>query len=177
MPYTKTNWQSGDIISSERLNHAEEGIAQAQQTADAVNARDSLADLTDVKITGTPSTGSLLRFGYTPDGDIHEKCDIDLNIQNKIEDVISNTNLQYDSLKQIRRLWFILSHVPKEEIYRCHTISQRDDLFSRVLYKSEFFDSNTSFLHEKFILDDYWNTFMLYDIFYYIFNGIIPEWN
>lgn len=69
MPYTKTNWQSGDIISSERLNHAEEGIAQAQQTADAVNARDSLADLTDVKITGTPSTGSLLRFGYTPDGD------------------------------------------------------------------------------------------------------------
>lgn len=107
---------------------------------------------------------------YTPDGDIHGKCDADINMQNKIEDVIKNTNLQCDSLKQIRRLWFILSHVPKEEIYSCHTVSERDDLFARELYKSEFFDSQTSFLHDKFKLDDYWNTFMLYDIFYDLFN-------
>ena len=102
---------------------------------------------------------------------------IEYVIQSKIEDVINHTNLQYDSLKQIRRLWFILSHVPKEEIYSCHTISQRDDLFARELYKSEFFDSNTSFLHDKFKLDDYWNTFMLYDIFYDLFNGKVPAWN
>ena len=114
---------------------------------------------------------------YTSDGDIHGKCDIEPNIQSKIEEVINHTNLQYDSLKQIRRLWFILSHVPKEEIYSCHTISQRDDLFARELYKSEFFDSNTSFLHDKFKLDDYWNTFMLYDIFYDLFNGKVPAWN
>ena len=41
----------------------------------------------------------------------------------------------------------------------------------------EFFDSNTSFLHDKFKLDDYWNTFMLYDIFYDLFNGKVPAWN
>lgn len=106
---------------------------------------------------------------YTPDGDIYGQCKADPDIQNKIEDVIKNTNLYCDSLKQIRRLWYILSHVPKQDIYNCHTVSQRDDLFARELYKSEFFDSNTSDLHDKFKLDDYWNTFMLYDIFYDLF--------
>lgn len=27
MGYTKTNWQSGDVITAEKLNHAEQGIA------------------------------------------------------------------------------------------------------------------------------------------------------
>lgn len=29
MTYTKTNWQTGDVISAEKLNHAEQGIYDA----------------------------------------------------------------------------------------------------------------------------------------------------
>lgn len=64
MPYTKTNWQSGDIISSERLNHAEDGIAQAQQTADAANARDTLGELADVDISN-PTEGQVVLYDAT----------------------------------------------------------------------------------------------------------------
>lgn len=112
---------------------------------------------------------------YQSDGNVYGVCNSDDDLINKIEDVIKNTNLYCDSLKQIRRLWFILSHIPKEEIYSCHTESQRDDLFSRELYKTEYFDmESTSELHNKFLKDDYWNTFMLYDVFYEIFNQKIP---
>lgn len=65
MAYTKTNWQTGDVIDATKLNHAEDGIAQAQQTADAANARDSLADLTDVEITGTPTDGQVILYDAT----------------------------------------------------------------------------------------------------------------
>lgn len=107
---------------------------------------------------------------YQSDGNVYGICNSNDDLTNKIEDVIKNTNLCCDSLKQIRRLWFILSHIPKEEIYCCHTESQRDDLFSRELYKTEYFDmESTSELHNKFLKDDYWNTFMLYDVFYEIF--------
>ena len=30
MSYTKNTWQTGDIVSSEKLNHMEDGIADAQ---------------------------------------------------------------------------------------------------------------------------------------------------
>lgn len=114
---------------------------------------------------------------YTNKGDIQGTCLEDIELYTKIEEVIQNTNLYCDSLKQIRMLWFILSHVPREDIYSCHTCNQRDELLSRELYKTEFFDSDvTPFMHDKFKLDDYWNTFMLYDVFYDIYNGRIPEW-
>lgn len=107
---------------------------------------------------------------YLPNGDIQVKGSVDTSLAGKVEDVIRNERLSCDSLKQIRRLWFILSHVPIEQVYSCHTESQRDDLFSRELYKTEFFDAEqTPFLHDKFKLDDYWNTFMLYDVFYDLF--------
>lgn len=35
MGYSKTNWQSGDTISSAKLNKIEQGIADAQGAADA----------------------------------------------------------------------------------------------------------------------------------------------
>ena len=65
MAYTKTNWQTGDVIDATKLNHAEDGIAQAQETADTANARDSLADLTDVEITGTPTDGQVILYDAT----------------------------------------------------------------------------------------------------------------
>ena len=34
MAYTKTEWKTGDPITQERMNHIEDGIAAAQNTAD-----------------------------------------------------------------------------------------------------------------------------------------------
>ena len=64
MAYTKTNWQTGDVIDATKLNHAEDGIAQAQQTADTANARDTLGELTDVDIT-TPTDGQVILYDAT----------------------------------------------------------------------------------------------------------------
>ena len=64
MAYTKTNWQTGDVIDATKLNHAEDGIAQAQQTADTANARDTLGELTDVEITN-PTDGQAVLYDAT----------------------------------------------------------------------------------------------------------------
>ena len=45
MSYTKTNWQSGDVISAEKLNKMEDGITSAYTTATSAEAKaDSLAE-------------------------------------------------------------------------------------------------------------------------------------
>lgn len=45
MSYTKTNWQSGDVISAEKLNKMEDGITSAYTTATSAEVKaDSLAE-------------------------------------------------------------------------------------------------------------------------------------
>lgn len=45
MSYTKTNWQSGDVISAEKLNKIEDGITSAYTTATSAEAKaDSLTE-------------------------------------------------------------------------------------------------------------------------------------
>ena len=61
MAYAKTNWQTGDTIDATKLNHAEDGIAQAQQTADTANARDTLGEMTDVSLS-SPTNGQVLTY-------------------------------------------------------------------------------------------------------------------
>lgn len=109
---------------------------------------------------------------YLPNGDIHAKTYIPQDIQDKINDVIINANLDCAPLKEIRRLWYILSHVPKERIYNCRTKEQRDYLLSEMLYKNEFFVDGNVELHEKFKKEVFWDTFMLYDYFYEVYNRL-----
>ena len=109
---------------------------------------------------------------YLDNGDIHVKCGVSTDNQQKIEDVIRNTHLACDQLRDIRHLWFILSHVSKDRIYNCKTEGQRDALLSEILYKDEFFEGNrTSNLHTNFQKDDFWQTFLLYDYFYDVFHN------
>lgn len=109
---------------------------------------------------------------YLDNGDIHPKCTVAPDIQQKIEDVIENTKLACNELKDIRRLWFILSHIPKERVYSCKTVAQRNKLFSETLYKAEFFEERNVYLHEKFQKSDFWETFMLYDYFYDVYHKV-----
>lgn len=107
---------------------------------------------------------------YRPNGEVQAKTHIPQDIQNKINDVITNARLDCDPLKEIRRLWYILSHECKENIYSCRTVEQRDYLLSKMLYKSEFFTESNAALHEKFIKEEFWQTFMLYDYFYDVYS-------
>lgn len=113
---------------------------------------------------------------YCTNGDIQAKVSVSSEIQSKINDVIANTNLDCDPLKDIRRLWFILSHVSKERIINCRTENQRNALFSDILYRTEFFTPNTPQLHTCFIKDVFWETFLLYDYFYDVFRTT-TKWN
>lgn len=108
---------------------------------------------------------------YKENGDIYIKTTVNRDNRNRIEDVIKHANLACDMLKDIRRLWFILSHVPKERIYGSTTGSQRDALLSEMLYKTEYFDEHTPYLHDNYQKDDFWHTFMLYDYFYDVFSN------
>lgn len=108
---------------------------------------------------------------YRPSGDIQALHSIDADCQQKITTVIANANLDCDPLKDIRHLWYLLSGLPKERIYSCNTESKRDRLFTETLYKTSLFENDrTSHLHENFMKEDFWNTFMLYDYFYDVFS-------
>ncbi|MBR1800058.1 MAG: hypothetical protein IJ767_00975 [Bacteroidaceae bacterium] len=106
---------------------------------------------------------------YLENGDMQAKCTVEPDLQKKITDVIDNAHLTCDPLRDIRRLWFILSHVPKKDIYSCRTEAQRDELLSKMLYKTEFFNERAITLHESFKKSAFWETFMLYDYFYDVF--------
>lgn len=107
---------------------------------------------------------------YQSTGSIQVKKVVNSDLQNKIENVIDAANLDCNELKIIRHLWFILSHIPKQRIYGCRTQSQRNLVLTEMLYKSQYFDENTPYIHESFLKDDFWNTFMLYDYFYDVYS-------
>ena len=110
---------------------------------------------------------------YCSNGEIQARNLASNDIQAKICDVINNTSLDCNPLKDIRYLWYILSHVPKERIYGCRNESQRDALFSEILYSNEFFGPRIPNIHTCFIKDVFWETFLLYDFFYDVYHSTI----
>lgn len=107
---------------------------------------------------------------YMPSGDIQVRNTVDADTRKKIVDVISNAHLDCETLNTIRHLWYLLSYLPKDRIFNCNTVSKRDNLFCEHLYKDQFFEGErTSYIHENFVKDDFWNTFMLYDYFYDVY--------
>lgn len=109
---------------------------------------------------------------YLPNGDIQIRASVSTDKQNEINDVITNAKLNCDELRDIRRLWYILSHVSKERIYNCRTEEQRNYLLSELLWKDEFYDESSADLHRCFVKDVFWATFMLYDYFYDYFQRL-----
>lgn len=61
MAYTKKTWVTGETIEASELNHMEDGIETAQQTADTANARDTLGEMSDVALS-TPTNGQVLTY-------------------------------------------------------------------------------------------------------------------
>lgn len=51
MSYTPTNWQTGDVITAEKLNHAEEGIATASNVLLIEASYDATLDVHVLNVT------------------------------------------------------------------------------------------------------------------------------
>lgn len=85
-----------------------------------------------------------------------------------IDEVIQQAALGCDSLKVIRLIWYELSAINKNLIDQCQTEDDREKVlnaaFSTTLALSK--PMIAAGLVEKFKKQDYWDTLMLYDVFY-----------
>lgn len=110
---------------------------------------------------------------YLPDGDI--QAVIGSPEEQHVVTLITNTNLQFYPLKDIRYLWYMLRNENWRDITDAKTESARDNLFSRVLYNDMTADfSRIEKLHTKYIQNLNWDTFFLYSAFYDIFRSKYP---
>lgn len=90
--------------------------------------------------------------------------------------LICNTNLQCDSLKDIRYLWYILRMEEWKTIFECNASSDnRYYLLSKILYDGIIDIERANVLCCKFSKDENWKTFMLYSAFYDILRNKYPE--
>lgn len=89
-----------------------------------------------------------------------------------IDEVIRHTSLNCKSLQQIRRLWFLLSDCDYRDICACSgNEGKRKELLCKVLFSGKEYNLDESMaLHNKFLKQDYWDTFMRYQWFYHVFH-------
>lgn len=110
---------------------------------------------------------------YLPDGDI-QAVPTSPEYQHT-STLITNTNLQCDTLKDIRRLWYLLRNISAEELVKIKmNPTKRFDILSRILYANGMNIDEGNRLYEKFHNSDTWETFLLYDAFYDIMREKYP---
>lgn len=108
------------------------------------------------------------QIDYQKNGDVFVPVGAAQSVE--IEEVITNTNLACDSLKDIRQVWYELSARNLGEIIQCDTEAKREklliDTFATDLMLRNQNEANR--LIAKFKKQEYWHTLMLYDVFYSI---------
>ena len=78
MAYSKTTWVTGDTVTATKLNHAEDGIATAQSTADG-----AAASVAALGAAGAIGTSNLANASVT---------------DAKLDPALTITNAQIDAL-------------------------------------------------------------------------------
>ena len=95
----------------------------------------------------------------------------------KIKEMIDNTNLNNDTLKSIRSVWYLIRNIELNVIRSCTTSETRHRLLSSIsddeIRRSTGKNNAIDLLRarqqiNKYIEDGYWNTLMLYDKFHEI---------
>lgn len=111
---------------------------------------------------------------YLSDGDV--QAVIGSPFESEIATLITNTNLQFISLKEIRYLWYLLRHTDEAAIYACNASkTDRDFLLGKILYGCEATDINRSVdIHQKYVKQSYWDTLILYNEFHRIMRVKFP---
>lgn len=90
----------------------------------------------------------------------------------KVDTLIKNTRLDCDSLKQVRRMWYLLRDVEQPRISGATTSEEkRRSLLAEYLFMDAN-DPDAYLLYEKFIKQPYWDTLMLYNLFHDIMRSI-----
>lgn len=110
---------------------------------------------------------------YLKDGDVQAMPNT--NEFDLVDTMLTNTELHCDSLKEIRFLWYLLRDENIEDIKQCNTSdSSRSLILSRHLFdrRSNVEIERASELLTKFSKPMYWDTFMLYSIFYGIMKTV-----
>lgn len=111
---------------------------------------------------------------YLRDGDV--QAVINTIEEAHVSTLIASTNLQCDSLKDIRFMWYLLRREVLPDIYKCNSSkSKREYLLCKILFDNNIVDIERSIaLFEKFKKDVYWDTLILYNEFYNIMNAKYP---
>lgn len=92
-----------------------------------------------------------------------------------VQDLIDNTNLQCDSLKYIRFLWYVLRTEPWAGIVACNnSANDRYRLLCTKLYEPSIDIELANVMLTKFSKQKNWETFMLYSAFYDIMKSKYP---
>lgn len=111
---------------------------------------------------------------YLSDGDV--QAVIGTREESYVATAIANTNIQCDSLKDIRHIWYLLRHTSENEIYACNkNDDKRKYLLSKLLFDADATDLDRSMdLFEKYSKSTYWDTLILYNEFYHIMRAKYP---
>lgn len=80
--------------------------------------------------------------------------------------MITSAKLSWQSLTEIRQLWYVLRDVTDEEIASCDDEKKRFDLIQDNLYLTDISKDKIDDLTNKFKKKDYWDIFLLYDWFH-----------
>lgn len=106
------------------------------------------------------------RIVYMQDGTILAQIG---DLYDNVRDTIRAAKLNCQSLKEIRRLWYLLRNIPYREIVKClHNRNLRTKTLISVFNMDNKKDVHFIF---KYMKDEYWETFMRYHLFYTIFQG------
>lgn len=92
-----------------------------------------------------------------------------------VDEVIRVAELYCDSLREVRRLWFELRNCTMEEIQSCATEMDREAVLNKALNVSLAMREplKVADMISKYKKKDYWDTLMLYDVFYAIMSRAI----
>ena len=83
------------------------------------------------------------------------------------EELIQSAQLTWETLSDIRALWYVLRHIDLAQIVAESGNEQsRKDLIQDHLYLTDFPDEKIKALTVKFTKEQYWECFLLYDWFH-----------
>lgn len=112
-----------------------------------------------------PNVSSL--FVFCANGSILDKEDSVWS--SYVRSVISSARLNWQTLVDIRQLWYVLKDVSIDEVNACKDDSiKRFDLLQDNLYLTDIDQGRVDDLINKFQKDSYWDCFLLYDWFHNI---------
>lgn len=90
-------------------------------------------------------------------------------LYDNVQDTIRAAKLNHQSLKEIRRLWYLLRNLPYKEIVKClHDRNLRMKTLISVFNMDNKKDVDFIFKYHR---NEYWEVFMKYHLFYTIFHG------